>query len=64
MKLREQIGARIIGMHILDSHFEPDNNGTNMGTAYYKIEPKWLKIGEKIAGTDFITLIKKYAEEN
>ena len=59
MRFRERIANYILLRHIEDSYWEPNNDGTNLGTAYYKIDLKWLKIAEIIGGCGYKELILK-----
>lgn len=59
MCFRERIANYILLRHIEDSYWEPHNDGTNLGTAYYKIDQKWLNIAEIIGGCGYKELILK-----
>ena len=59
MKIRERIGTHILLRHIEDSYWEPYKDGTDMGTAYYKIEAKWLNLAERISGCSYKDIIQK-----
>lgn len=61
MKLRERVAYYILIRHIEDSYWEPHDDSTNIGTAYFKIDQKWLALAERIAGCDYKDIILKAA---
>ena len=64
MKLRERIAQYVLIRHIEDSYWEPHDDSTNLGTAYFKINQKWLALAERIAGCGYKDIISKAVKEN